>query len=103
LADRGVMFVNPGDDVYEGQIVGEHAKDNDLAVNAIRRKNLTNVRSATKEATVTLKATRPVTLETALEYIEDDELVEITPASVRIRKIELRESIRKQQARFAAK
>ncbi len=103
LADRGIMFIEPGDEVYEGQVVGEHAKDNDLTVNAVRRKNLTNVRSANKDATVTLKAHRPVTLETALEYIEQDELVEITPTSVRIRKAELRESLRKQQARAAAK
>ena len=102
LADRGVMFVSPGDEVYEGQMVGEHNKDNDIPVNAARRKHLTNVRSATKEATVTLKAPRPVTLEAALEYIEPDELVEITPTSVRMRKFHLKESDRKRASRRAA-
>ncbi len=102
LADRGVMFVVPGDEVYGGQIVGEHAKDKDLPVNVVRRKNLTNVRSSTKEATVTLKAPRPITLEYALEYIAPDERVEITPAHVRLRKIHLNEHDRKRAARQTA-
>ncbi|NLF29796.1 MAG: translational GTPase TypA [Planctomycetes bacterium] len=101
LADRGVMFVVPGDEVYEGQIVGEHAKDKDLPVNVTRRKALTNVRASTKEATVTLKSPRQVTLEYALEYIENDERVEITPASVRLRKIHLKEHDRKRASRKA--
>ncbi|MFW6153785.1 MAG: translational GTPase TypA [Planctomycetota bacterium] len=101
LADRGVMFVVPGDQVYAGQVVGEHAKDKDLPVNVVRRKNLTNIRSSTKEATVTLKAPRPITLEYALEYIATDERVEITPASVRLRKIHLTEHGRKRAARQA--
>ncbi len=102
LADRGVMFVKPGQDVYEGQIVGEHCKENDLPVNAVRRKNLTNVRSSTKEATTVLKASRELTLEAALEYIESDELVELTPGSVRLRKTHLKENDRKRQARRQA-
>jgi len=101
LADRGMLFVKPGDVVYEGQIVGEHNRDNDLTVNITREKKLNNIRSATKEATVTLKASRNLSLEDALEYIESDELVEITPASVRMRKRELRESLRKKATREA--
>ncbi len=101
LADRGILFVKPGDDVYEGQVVGEHCRDKDLPVNVVRRKNLTNVRSSTKEATVTLKASRNVTLEAALEYIENDEFVEITPSSVRLRKTHLKENDRKRASRKA--
>ncbi|MHC4986004.1 MAG: large ribosomal subunit assembly factor BipA, partial [Planctomycetota bacterium] len=99
LAGRGIMFVQPGDPVYEGQVVGENAKDNDLPVNVVRKKNLNNIRSSTKEATVTLKAPRPITLEGALEYIEVDELVELTPTSVRMRKVHLKESDRKRASR----
>ena len=101
LADRGVMFVRPGEEVYDGQIVGEHCKDKDLPVNVVRRKNLTNVRSSTKEATVTLKASRTISLEGALEYIELDELVELTPDSIRLRKMHLKENDRKRAARRA--
>ncbi len=102
LGDRGVMFVIPGEQVYEGQIVGEHCRDNDIPVNVCRRKNLTNIRQANKEATVTLKAARRITLEAALEYIAHDELVEITPGSVRIRKTQLKEADRKRTARREA-
>jgi GTP-binding protein len=102
LADRGVMFVKPGDDVYEGQIVGEHCRDSDIPVNATRRKNLTNIRSSTKDATVTLKAPRELTLEAGLEYIEADELVEITPESIRLRKRYLKEHERKRHGRKPA-
>src|SRR5262249_51453415 len=99
LADRGVLFVTPGDKVYAGQIVGEHNRDNDLVVNITRLKHLTNMRQANKEQTVVLKAARKMSLEACLEYIEDDELVEITPASVRIRKRILDESMRKRAER----
>jgi len=99
LADRGNMFVEPGDPVYMGQIVGEHCKTNDIPVNVSRLKKLTNVRSSTKEATVVLKAPHRVTMEAALEYIEDDELVEITPSSIRLRKRHLVESDRKRFAK----
>ncbi len=99
LADRGVMFVEPGEKVYTGQIVGEHNRDNDLTVNAVRLKQLTNMRVASKEATVTLKGARKLSLEAALEYIEDDELVEITPKSVRLRKRMLNEADRRKAER----
>ncbi|MBT3200489.1 MAG: translational GTPase TypA [Phycisphaerales bacterium] len=101
LAGRGIMFVQPGDDVYQGQIVGEHCKDSDLPINVIKRKNLNNIRSANKEATVTLKAPRLLTLEAALEYIEMDEMVEVTPNHIRVRKIHLKESDRKRAVRNA--
>jgi GTP-binding protein len=102
LADRGVMLVKPGDQIYEGQIVGEHNRGNDLPVNASRLKKLTNIRSSTKEATVTLKASRTLSLEAALEYIEEDELVELTPSSIRLRKKLLKESDRRREDRRAA-
>lgn len=86
LEDRGVMFVEPGEDIYEGMIVGEHSRDNDLAVNVIKSKNLTNTRSAGKDHTVVLKRPRLITLEYALDYINSDELVEITPHHIRLRK-----------------
>jgi len=101
LADRGVMFVEPDDDVYEGQIVGEHCKNNDISVNVVRRKGMTNVRSSTKEATVILKSPRRITLEGALEYIELDEMIEVTPHHIRLRKSHLNESDRKRAARCA--
>ena len=93
LAERGVLFVTPGEKVYAGQIIGEHNRDNDLVINVTRMKHLTNMRVSGKEATVVLKAPRKITLEYALEYIEDDELVEVTPTSIRIRKKVLDESI----------
>ena len=102
LADRGIMFVAPGEPCYGGQIVGEHGKGNDITVNVVRQKRMTNIRASTKEATVTLKAPRRLTLEAALEYIEDDELVELTPHSVRLRKRRLKESDRKRLRRRAA-
>ena len=99
LADRGVLFVEPGDKVYTGQIVGEHNRDNDLTVNATRLKHLTNMRNANKEATVVLKASRKLSLEASIEYIEDDELVEVTPKFIRLRKKILDESMRKRADR----
>ncbi|MGA2265528.1 MAG: translational GTPase TypA [Phycisphaerae bacterium] len=103
LADRGVMFVEPGEKVYEGQIIGEHGKENDIPVNVVRRKNLTNVRSSTKDTTVVLKASRQITLEGALEYIEPDERVEVTPEHVRLRKVHLKENDRRRAARRTVK
>jgi GTP-binding protein len=94
LEDRGVMFITPGTQVYEGMIVGEHNRENDLTVNVTRQKHMSNVRSSTKEETVKLKAPRKLTLEQAIAYIEDDELVEITPQSFRLRKRELSKSER---------
>jgi GTP-binding protein len=99
LSDRGVLFVEPGDKVYEGQIVGEHNRDNDLVVNITRLKHLTNIRNANKEATVVLKAARKMSLELCMEYIEDDELLEITPKTWRMRKKILYESMRKRTER----
>jgi GTP-binding protein len=99
LAERGFLFVLPQDKVYKGQIVGEHNRDNDLPVNITRLKQLTNFRVSAKEATVVLKAPRKMSLEQALEYIEDDELVEITPKSVRLRKRILDEAMRKRSER----
>lgn len=96
LSQRGVLFVEPQDTIYAGQIVGENARDNDLGVNIVKGKAFSNVRESTKEATVVLKASREVTLESALEYIQDDELVEITPDAIRLRKRILDEGRRKQ-------
>lgn len=86
LEDRGIMFIEPGTEVYEGMIVGEHSHDNDLAVNVIKSKNLTNTRSANKDHTVVLKKPREMSLEVCLDYINDDELVEVTPQTYRLRK-----------------
>jgi len=101
LADRGALFVTPGEPVYAGQIVGEHNRENDLPVNVVKEKKLDNMRAASKDATVTLKAPRRIELEAALEYIEDDELVEITPKSIRVRKRLLDENARKRASRAA--
>ena len=86
LEDRGIMFIEPGDEIYEGMIVGEANKDADLAVNVVKGKNLTNTRSAGKDHTVVLKRPKQLSLEAALEYINNDELVEITPLNFRLRK-----------------
>ena len=86
VESRGVMFVGPGVDVYEGMIVGEHSRDNDLTVNVTKGKQLTNTRSSTKDSTVVLKKPRVFGLEACLDYINDDELVEVTPKSIRLRK-----------------
>ncbi|HYV36380.1 MAG TPA: translational GTPase TypA [Gemmataceae bacterium] len=101
LQDRGVLFIDAGQQVYEGQIVGEHCRDNDLGVNVCREKKLTNMRAAGSDKSVILKPPRQMTLEQALEYIEDDELVEITPSAIRLRKMFLKENDRKKQARQA--
>ena len=86
LEDRGVMFISPGEDIYEGMIVGEGNKDMDLAVNVVKAKQQTNTRSSNKDTTVVLKKPRVLTLENCLEFINDDELVEITPKHIRLRK-----------------
>ena len=99
LSQRGILFVEPQDVVYTGQIVGENARDNDLGVNIVKGKAFSNVRESNKEATVVLKSSREITLESALEYIQDDELVEITPDAIRLRKRILDETRRKQLAR----
>ncbi|WP_261344893.1 translational GTPase TypA [Novipirellula artificiosorum] len=99
LQDRSEMFVPPGTEVYEGMIVGENARDNDMIVNPCREKKLTNVRAAGSDENVILKPARELSLEAALEYIEDDELVEVTPESIRLRKILLTESARRRKGR----
>ncbi len=86
LEDRGIMFIEPGTEVYEGMVVGECNRDNDLAVNVVKGKQLTNTRAAGSDHTVVLKRPRPITLEYALDYINSDELVEVTPNFIRIRK-----------------
>lgn len=95
VEDRGVMFVGPGVDVYEGMIVGEHSRDNDLVVNVTKGKQLTNTRSSTKDSTVVLKKPRFFNLESCLDYINDDELVEVTPVNIRLRKRLLTENERR--------
>jgi GTP-binding protein len=102
LDDRGRMFVKPGDPVYEGMVVGIHNRDNDLVVNAVRQKQLTNFRAAGKDDAIKLTPPIELTLEYAVEFIDDDELVEITPRSIRIRKRFLREHERRRAAREAA-
>ena len=86
VEERGTMFISPGTKVYCGMIVGENRYDNDLAVNVVAKKNLTNMRSANKDMTVVLKTPRQMTLEACLDYINSDELVEITPSGHRMRK-----------------
>ncbi|MDZ4850446.1 MAG: translational GTPase TypA [Pirellulaceae bacterium] len=95
LQERSELFVGPGDEVYEGMIVGENARDNDLVVNPTKEKKLTNIRAAGSDENIILKPPRQLFLETALEYIEDDELVEVTPSSIRLRKMFLRENERR--------
>ncbi|MAJ46630.1 MAG: translational GTPase TypA [Planctomycetes bacterium TMED75] len=99
LSQRGVLFVESGDPIYGGQVVGENARDNDLDVNIVKAKAFSNMRESTKEATVVLKSSRTLSLEAALEYIQDDELVEITPDAIRLRKRILDEATRRQVAR----
>ncbi|MFD2210644.1 translational GTPase TypA [Virgibacillus halophilus] len=86
LEDRGVIFVEPGTEVYAGMIVGEHNRENDLTVNLTKEKHLTNTRSSTKDQTATIRKTRSMSLEEAIEYLNDDEYCEVTPESIRLRK-----------------
>ncbi|KPV39396.1 GTP-binding protein TypA [Thiohalorhabdus denitrificans] len=99
LQDRGAMFVGPGEDCYEGQIVGRHVRDNDLTVNPFKGKQLTNVRAAGSDENVILVPPEKPSLEEALEFIDDDELVEVTPESIRLRKKLLTETERKKAGR----
>ncbi|MFP6667460.1 MAG: translational GTPase TypA [Pirellulales bacterium] len=98
LQERAEMFVAPGAQIYEGMIVGENSRENDLVVNPMRTKKLTNVRAAGSDDNIMLKAAKELSLEAALEYIENDEYVEITPAAIRLRKIHLTENARRRQA-----
>ena len=99
LEDRGRMFVSPGDKLYEGMVIGIHSRDNDLVVNPIKGKQLTNVRSSGTDEAVRLTTPIKLTLESAVEFIDDDELVEITPLSIRVRKRHLTEQDRKRASR----
>ncbi len=102
LQDRGVMFVKPGDEVYEGMVVGEFNKDTDIVVNVCKEKKLSNMRTTASDKNIILKPPRDMSLEIALEYIEDDELVEITPKTIRVRKRHLKENERKRIGRAEA-
>jgi GTP-binding protein len=99
LEDRGVMFVGAGEKTYQGMIIGENAKPDDLDVNPMKAKQLTNIRSAGKDEAIRLTPPRRPTLEQAIAYIEDDELVEVTPKSIRLRKKVLNPTFRKKRMR----
>jgi GTP-binding protein len=101
LQERGILFIGAGEQIYEGQIVAEHCRDNDLPVNACREKKLTNMRASGSDKAIILKPPRQLTLELALEYIEEDEYVEVTPGAIRLRKSYLKENDRKKYARQA--
>ncbi len=102
LQERGRMIIDPGVDVYEGQIIGIHSRSNDLTVNPLKAKQLTNIRTVLKDDAVQLASPQKMTLEQALEFIEDDELVEVTPQAIRIRKTHLLEHERKRAGREKA-
>ncbi|MEO0957821.1 MAG: translational GTPase TypA, partial [Pseudomonadota bacterium] len=102
LEDRGKMFIGSGEKVYEGMIIGEHSRDNDLEVNPLKGKQLTNIRAAGKDDAVKLTTPTRLTLEQAIAYIDDDELVEVTPGSIRLRKRFLDPHERKRAARAAS-
>ena len=99
--ERGTLFITPGAEVYEGMIVGQHIRERDLEVNVCRRKHLTNIRSSTAEEGIRLETPRILSLDDAIEYISDDELVEVTPKSIRLRKrlLTLNERQREQKRR----
>jgi GTP-binding protein len=97
------MFVAPGDEVYEGMIVGENSRSEDMSVNPTREKKLTNMRASGTDRNILLKPPRILSLESALEYIEEDELVEVTPTQIRLRKKILKETDRKRASRAVAK
>ena len=99
LQERGTLFIAPGDEVYEGMIVGENARADDLDVNAVREKHLTNMRSANADVLVRLVPPRRFSLDQALEFLRADECVEVTPESVRLRKVDLEKVARVKAAR----
>ena len=101
LFDRGVFFIKPGDAVYEGQVVGEHCKEGDITVNVVKTKKLTNIRTTSKDDAAQVRPAREMSLEASLEYIQDDELVELTPESIRMRKRLLKEADRRRESRRA--
>jgi len=102
LQERGRMFIEPGEELYEGMVIGIHTRDNDLVVNPMKGKQLTNIRAAGSDENVILTPPIELTLERAIEFIEDDELVEVTPHHIRLRKRFLKESDRKRAERAAA-
>ncbi len=102
LQERGTMFVDPTDAIYEGQIVAENVRDTDMVVNCTTAKQLTNMRTTSSDEAIVLKPARKMTLEAALEYIEDDELVEVTPVAIRLRKMALTENARKKMGKKKA-
>ena len=99
VEDRGTIFVEPGTEIYEGMIVGEHNRENDLTVNIVKAKQMTNMRSANKDQTSTMKKPRIMSLEEALEYLNDDEYLEVTPESIRLRKKILEKNEREKSAK----
>jgi GTP-binding protein len=101
LEDRGPMFIVPGAAIYQGMIIGEHNRENDLEVNALKAKQLTNIRTTSKDEAIRLTTPRVMTLEQAIAYIEDEELVEVTPKSIRLRKKLLDPNERKRASRSA--
>jgi predicted membrane GTPase involved in stress response len=103
LQERGSLFVGPGEDVYEGMIVGENARAEDLDVNACKEKHLTNMRSSTADELVRLVPKRVLSLDQALEFLREDECVEVTPAVVRLRKVDLDKVARQKRARALAR
>ena len=102
LQERGRLFIGPGEEVYEGMIIGIHSRDNDLVVNPLKAKQLTNIRAAGSDENILLTPPIRLSLEQALEFIDDDELVEVTPKHVRLRKKLLLEHERKKASRQAA-
>ena len=103
LQDRGIMFVTPQDKIYTGMIVGEHTRDNDLEINLLKGKQLTNVRASGTDEAVKLVPPKQLTLESMISYIQDDELVEVTPKNLRLRKRELDPNDRKRATRAGKK
>ncbi len=101
LQDRGALFISPGEKVYAGMIIGEHSRDNDLEVNPLKEKKLTNIRAAGKDEALLLIPPRRLSLEEAIAYVGDDELVEVTPGAIRLRKRELDPNARKRASRAA--
>jgi GTP-binding protein len=93
------LFISPQDKVYEGMIIGMHSRDNDLAVNPIREKQLTNVRTVLKDESIRLTPPRKLTIEDAISFLEDDEMLEVTPTSLRLRKKWLTENERKKHSK----
>jgi len=103
LQDRGIMFISPQDKVYTGMVVGEHSRDNELEINVLKGKQLTNVRASGTDEAVRLVTPKKMTLEEMISYIEEDELVEVTPQSLRLRKRELDPNERKKASRASKK